>query len=228
MSVIIEMVSDVVCPWCWLGLRRLGEAVEQVKEDIDVDVFYRPYQLDPTVPEGGIPYKEYMQRKFGTGSDEVVESNKNRWIQMRFALEQTGNNEGIPFEFDYIQVRPNTLDAHRVIRWAQGQGQAWAVKELMFNAVFHEHLDLGDTAVLADIAAKAGLDRALIADLLDGDADKASTLQEEVFYRQQGITGVPTFIANRKVAVQGAQEVSVLTQFIRDAEAKHPMERVDS
>ena len=224
MTVLIEMVSDLVCPWCWLGLRRLHSAVEEVRGEIEVEVVYRPYQLDPTIPEAGIPYKEYMSQKFGGVGETEKNESKDRFSQMRAALEEYGQAEGIPFKFSGIEMRPNTINAHRVVRWAQGQGKGWAAKEMLFNAYFNDHRDIGDKDVLADIASVAGLDRALVADLLKGQADMETTLQEEVYYRQLGISGVPTFIANRKVAAQGAEEVHKLVRFIRTAAKEYPLE----
>ncbi len=224
MTVLIEMVSDLVCPWCWLGLRRLHSAAEEVRGEIEVEVVYRPYQLDPTIPEAGIPYKEYMSQKFGGVGETEKNESKDRFSQMRAALEEYGQAEGIPFKFSGIEMRPNTINAHRIVRWAQGQGKGWAAKEMLFNAYFNEHRDIGDKEVLADIAFAAGLDRALVADLLKGQADMETTLQEEVYYRQLGISGVPTFIANRKVAAQGAEDVHKLVRFIRTAAKEYPLE----
>lgn len=224
MTVMIEMVSDLVCPWCWLGLRRLQAAIAEVQGEIDVEVVYRPFQLDPTVPAGGMPYKAYMAEKFGQADEDEKSASKDRFSQMRSALEQFGEAEGIPFRFSGIEVRPNTVDAHRVIRWAQGQGKGWAAKELLFNAYFNEHRDIGDKQVLCDIAEKAGLDRALVNDLLNGEADIQNVLQEEVAFRRMGISGVPVFIANRKVAAQGAEDVHKLVRFLRTAEKEYPLE----
>lgn len=224
MTVLIEMISDLVCPWCWLGLRRLQAAVEEVRGELDVQVLYRPFQLDPTIPESGIPYRDYMTQKFGGVGEDEKTASKDRFSQMRGALEQYGAAEGIPFRFSGIEMRPNTINAHRVVRWAQGQGKGWAAKEKLFNAYFNEHLDIGDKDVLTNIAAEVGLDRALVADLLKGHADMQSTLQEEVYYRQLGIGGVPTYIANRKVAAQGAEDVHKLVRFIRTAAREYPLE----
>lgn len=223
MTVNIEMVSDLVCPWCWLGLRRLHAAIEVIRGEFEVNVSYRPFQLDPTVPPEGMPYKEYVAEKFGGVGDDEKDASKDRFSQMRKALEEYGAAEGIPFRFSGIEMRPNTVDAHRIIRWAQGQGKAFAAKELLFNAYFNEHRDIGDKEVLCDVAEKAGLNRELVADLLSRDADIQNVLQEEVAFRQMGISGVPVFIANRRVAAQGAEEVDKLVRFLRTAEKEYPM-----
>ena len=152
-TVALEMVSDLVCPWCWLGLRRLKSAVDMVPE-VTTEVYFRPYQLDPTVPEAGMDYRDYMKAKFGSDAHEGSEhdESKNRWKMMRKALEDYGAAEGIPFDFDNIPKRPNTVNAHRLVHWAQGQGLGLEAKEALFFAYFAEHRDIGDKAVLADIA----------------------------------------------------------------------------
>ncbi len=224
MTVMIEMVSDLVCPWCWLGLRRLHAAIDEVRDDFSVDVIYRPFQLDPDVPREGMPYKDYMTAKFGGVGETEKSERRDRFSQMREALESYGEAEGIPFRFSGIETRPNTLDAHRLLRWAQGQNMGWAAKEMLFNAYFNEHRNIGDHKVLIDIAGKVGLDVPLVTDLLKGTADEQTTLQEEAAFRQMGISGVPTYIANRKVAAQGAEEVNKLVRFLRTAEKEYPLE----
>lgn len=226
MTVLIEMVSDLVCPWCWLGLRRLDAAIEQIGDELDVHVVYRPYQLDPTVPLEGMDYKAYMTSKFGgTGDSAEAEARKDRFSEMRSALEDYGKAEGIPFQFSGITRRPNTLNAHRLVRWAQGQDRGHAAKEALFNAYFTDHRDIGDLGVLSDIASEIGLDRALVTDLLNGPADIEATAKEEAFYRQLGIGGVPTYIANQKVAAQGAEDTEKLVKFIRTAAKEYPLEK---
>mgnify|MGYP005682370951 FL=1 len=224
MSVLIEMVSDLVCPWCWLGMRRLNEAIAMIGDEFPVEVIYRPYQLDPTVPREGMPYKEYMAAKFGGAGDSEKSEQKDRFSAMRQMLEQYGEAEGIPFKFSGIEVRPNTLDAHRLLRWAQGQNLGYGMKEALFHAYFTDHRDIGDKDVLADIGASVGMDRNLLIDLLSRDADLENVMREEAAYRQMGISGVPTYIANRKVAVQGAEEAGKLARFLRTAANEYPLE----
>lgn len=224
MTVLVEMVSDLVCPWCWLGLRRLEEAIRLVDGEVDVEVLYRPYQLDPGVPMEGMDYKAYMSAKFGGVGDAEAGAQKDRFSQMRELLETYGKEEGIPFRFSGISRRPNTLNAHRLVKWAQGQGKGRDVKEALFQAYFHDHKDIGDLDVLTDIGASQGMDRGLLADLLAGEADMAVTMKEESFFRQLGIGGVPTFIANRKVAAQGAEDAVKLAKFLRTAAKEHPLE----
>jgi len=222
-KIAIEMVSDLVCPWCWLGLRRLKAAIDLVPE-VETEVLFRPYQLDPTVPEEGMDYKTYMKGKFGPdaheGSDH--EASKNKWRQMREALETYGQAEGIPFDFDDIPMRPNTTNAHRLVHWAQGQGKGLAAKEALFEAYFKDHRDIGDVDVLTDIGESIGLDRGIIADLLAGAADKDTVAKEANLFMQMGVRGVPCFIGNRAIAVQGAESAENIAKLIRATAEQTP------
>lgn len=215
MSVVIEMVSDLVCPWCWLGKRRIESAIALVP-DVEVELIFRPYELDPTIPVGGVDYKDYMKKAFS--SPEA----KERSSLMRQALIDYGEAEGIPYRFDAITRRPNSFDAHRVVRWAQGQEKGAAAKEALFKAFFQDGRDIGDHGVLVDIARQIDLDPTIVADLLGTDADVENTRAEENFFREVGVTGVPTYIANRQFAAQGAETPEKLAKFIRHAAANPP------
>ncbi|MFH1516383.1 MAG: DsbA family oxidoreductase [Pseudomonadota bacterium] len=219
MTVVVEMVSDLVCPWCWLGLRRI-EAARKLAPEVDVQLVFRPFELDPTIPAAGVDYKEYMKEKFG-GSDE----SRERSGQMRQALIDYGAAEGIPYQFDRITRRPSSFDAHRVVRWAQGQDKGAAAKEALFKAFFEDGRDIGDHEVLVDIAREIGLDAEIVADLLKTDADVANVREEAEAFRQMGVSGVPTYIANRAVAVQGAESAEKLAKFLQHAAAQLPQER---
>ncbi|MAK60418.1 MAG: disulfide bond formation protein DsbA [Ponticaulis sp.] len=224
MTVLIDMVSDIVCPWCWLGLRRLEGAIAATKDEFETQIVFRAFQLDPNVPKAGVDYKTYMASKFGPDDSGAASEQKNRWTQMREALEQYGAEDGIPFDFAGMTIRPNTLNAHRLLKWAQGQNKAHQLKNNLFHAYFAEHRDIGDAEVLADLGYEAGMDRDLLLDLLKGEADLAAVKQEEASIRQLGINGVPTFIANRKIAAQGAESVENLANFLRQAASEYPLE----
>lgn len=211
----VDIVSDVICPWCWLGVRYFQAAAKQYNGRVDLS--WRPYMLDPAVPAQGVPYKEYMKQKFGEAGPG------SKWAAMREHLENTGPEVGISFNFSGIRIRPNTLNAHRLIRWAQGQGKADAMSEALFFAAFTDNLDIGDAGVLASLAGKAGLDSNLVVDLLASEKD-VSEVQNEIFhFRSLGISGVPTFIYNGQFAVQGAQPVETHLNALLEA-AKHPVE----
>ena len=218
MTLHIEMVSDLVCPWCWVGLRRLKGAIALAPE-LEVKILFRPFELDPTVPAGGTDYKAYMKAKFGS------DQGRERSNQMRDLLIQFGQEEGIPFHFDKITRRPNSFNAHRLVRWAQGQDLGLVAKEALFEAVFSKGEDIGDHETLVTIAARIGLDPNVVSDLLASDADVDSTRQEQNLFRQMGISGVPTFIAHRQIAVQGAESSEKLARFLKTAAAQMPGER---
>ena len=218
MTLHIEMVSDLVCPWCWVGLRRLKGAIELVPE-IDVEILFRPYELDPTIPPGGTDYKAYMKSRFGS------DQGRDRANQMRDLLIQYGKEDGIPFDFEKITWRPNSFNAHRLVRWGQGQNLGLETKEALFEAYFSKGLDIGDHEVLVTLAAQVGLDPNIVSDLLASDADVDTTRQEQELFRQMGISGVPTFIAHRQIAVQGAESSEKLARFLTTAAAQMPQER---
>lgn len=213
MTVVIEMVSDLVCPWCWLGLRRMQGAIREASE-VDVQLVFRPYELDPSIPAGGVDYKEYMDSRIT--SPEA----KERMATMRQALIEYGEAEGIPYQFDQVTHRPNSFDAHRLVYWAQGQEKGTDAKEALFQAYFAEGRDIGSHEVLTDIAGKIGMDKGLVSDLLKNNADADRIREEANSFRQLGVTGVPTYIANRHFAAQGAETSEKLARFIRHA-AEH-------
>jgi predicted DsbA family dithiol-disulfide isomerase len=214
-AVKVDIVADLVCPWCWLGKRYWDAALERAS-GIKVETQWRPFQLDPTLPREGAPYRDYMKAKFSG-------ENAERWKQMREYLESAAPDVGIAFNFDRLTTRPNTLNAHRVMRWAAGQGRAEAAAESLFKSFFDLGQDIGDPAVLADAAAEAGLDKDVVADLLATDSDEAAVLEEEQFFRNLGVSGVPTYIFNGRFAISGAQEPEVLANAIREA-ATQPAE----
>ena len=173
--------------------------------------------LDPNVPKGGVPYHDYMKAKFGGGPSD-------RFKTMREALEAAGPGLGIDFKFDNIPMRPNTLDAHRLVRWAQGQGLSSAAAEALFQAFFTDHKDVGDPAALAQIASDIGMDGELMAILLSQEDDKDKVLEEVTYFQKLGVSSVPTFIYNGQFALQGAQPVEAHIKALEQA-AKFPAEQ---
>lgn len=219
-AIAIDVVSDVVCPWCYIGQKRLEKAVAAVPE-IDVTVRWRPYQLDPTIPPEGKDRRQYMQAKFG--SDERI-----REIHAR--IEPLGEAEGIAFDFEAIGIAPNTLDAHRVIRWAANDGsdvQNRIVKAL-FSAYFENGRNVGDRVVLAEAAGAAGMDEAVVAAMLATDSDRAEVVAEIETASRMGITGVPCFLLERRYAVMGAQESATLADAIRQVAAAKARGELDA
>jgi len=199
----IDVISDVVCPWCYLGKRKLDAAMKQV-EAFAYDVRWRPFQLDPTIPPEGIARSEYMSRKFGAEKIAAIHAR----------LEEAGQEEGLSFAFDKITRSPNTLDAHRLIRWAQPSGKQSDIVELLFNLYFVEGQDIGDRNVLIDVARQAGLDADLITRLFVEGVDIVPVQEEMSTAARMGISGVPFFIFCGKYAVSGAQPVDALVGVI--------------
>ncbi len=183
-SVRVDVVSDVVCPWCYLGQKRLDRAVQSLP-DIAVDVRWRPYQLDPTIPPEGKDRKRYMLDKFGS---------EERIAQIHARIQPLGKAEGIDFAFDRINVAPNTLDAHRVIRWAgtSGTGVQNDLVRRLFALNFEQGQNIGDHAVLIAAAEASGMDASVVRTLLPTDADKAEVQGEISTASRMGITGVPS------------------------------------
>ena len=199
----IDVVSDVVCPWCYLGKRKLDAAMKQVAQ-FTYEVRWRPFQLDPTIPPEGIARAEYMARKFGPEKIAAIHAR----------LDEAGKEEGIAFAFDKITRSPNTLDAHRLIRWAQSSGKQSEIVERLFSLYFVEGQDIGDRQVLIQIAREAGLDSDLIARLFVEGVDIIPVQEEISTAARMGISGVPFFIFGGKYAVSGAQPVDALVGVI--------------
>ena len=210
-SLSVDVVSDVVCPWCFIGQKRLDKAVAAAG-DIDVHVNWRPFQLDPTIPRGGQDRRQYMLAKFGS---------EQRIRDIHARIEPLGAAEGIAFAFDAIEVAPNTLDAHRVARWAGAAGEAVQNRLVrrLFQLYFEEGADVGDHAVLAAAAREAGMDAAVVETLLPTDADVEAVRNEIATASRMGITGVPCFLIEGKYAVMGAQETDVLADALRQIAA---------
>jgi len=203
----IDVVSDMVCPWCYVGKKRL-DATLAARKDIAAEIRWRPFFLDPTVPRAGKPRIDYITGKFG-GVAKITPAHER--------LTSLGKMAGIDFHFDKIEVQPNTLDAHRVIGWASAEGKADALVEAIFADFFVNGVNLADRASLAAAAARAGMDAAKVG------ADLASGKDEELVAKQaqaasaSGIGGVPFFVFGNKVAVSGAQEAEVLSSAIDQA-----------
>ncbi|KXG87627.1 DsbA family oxidoreductase [Agrobacterium bohemicum] len=207
--IVIDVVSDMVCPWCYLGKARLDLALAEVMDEVSVDVNWRPYRLNPDYPSEGVDQKAELEKKLG-GKEKVEQAHE--------MLTQLGKEVGINFNFDAIKVGPNTLDAHRLSLWAHAEGREFQDKVVneLFRANFEEGLNIGDHAVLADIGEKAGMNRDVVTKLLSSDADKETIVAEIDAAQQMGVAGVPFFILDQKYAVSGAQSKEVLINALRD------------
>ncbi|MDB5295435.1 MAG: Protein-disulfide isomerase [Phycisphaerales bacterium] len=204
----LDVVSDVICPWCWVGKRRLAKALTLLGDEADVRVHWRPYQLNPAMPKEGIDRREYRTRKFG--SWEYSQTLDARLVAV-------GRSEGLDFNFDRISRTPNTLDAHRLIRLAEGSGVQDAVVEALFRAYFADGVDIGLREHLVDVAASAGMPAADAERVLGPDGGVADVLAEERRYKGMGIEGVPAFVARGAIAVSGAADPRVMAGAFRDS-----------
>jgi predicted DsbA family dithiol-disulfide isomerase len=204
----IEVYSDVVCPWCYIGKRRLEQALETLKSREATRVIWRPFQLNPTMPKSGMDRRVYLEAKFG-GPDEM------KAIQDRVAA--VGASVSVEFAFDRIARTPNTLDAHRLIWFAQQQDRQDKVVEELFHGYFTEGVNIGEAAMLASLADRAGLDRDKVSRLLQSEEGVDAVRQEEARGHQLGIRGVPFFVLNGKSTVSGAQPVETFVSEIERA-----------
>ncbi len=202
----IDVVSDVICPWCFLGKRRLDKALALIPE-IKAELNFRPFFLDPTIPPDGLGRHEYMAAKFG----------EERLKTIHDPLIKAGREDGVPYQFEKITRTPNTMDAHRLLRWAKLDGKQTEIAEALFMAYWNEGRDVGDHDVLADIATAHGMNREKVLNALGTDQDKTEVLAETTQAQQMGVTGVPTYIINRKYGVVGAQSAELLAEQIRKA-----------
>jgi predicted DsbA family dithiol-disulfide isomerase len=212
MALTIDVVSDVVCPWCYIGKRRLeGALALYAKERPDVPapaVTWRPFQLNPGMPDEGMPREEYVQRKFGARGGAVYDR-----------VTAVGREVGIPFAFDRITRQPNTLAAHSLVELAEARGAQDALVEAFFRAYFLDGVDLTARANLVAIATAAGLDRAEVETWLDDTNARDLAAAEDQRAREIGIEGVPFFIFNGRVGVSGAHPAEALYEAMKKAEA---------
>jgi len=200
----IDIFSDTVCPWCLIGKRRLEKALAE-RPGLEVAVHWRVFQLNPMMPKAGMERQSYLSMKFGGAENAEIVYNRIR---------RAGAEEGIDFAFDAIARTPNTVDSHRLVRWAAGQDRETEVVEALFQAYFLRGEDIGSMAVLLAAAETAGLDPAEARAFLESEALSAEIVEEDRQARGLGIDGVPCFIFNGRHALAGAQPPKVLVQML--------------
>ena len=205
----VDVYADVVCPWCYVGERRLGSALKR-RPDLDVELSWRPFQLRPEMPAEGLPWREFALEKFG-GAE-----NMSRAFDHVVAA---GEPDGIRFDFDRVASAPNTVDAHRLILFAQGHGLAWPVAEALFAAYFAGGADLNDRDQLANVAAGAGLDAGDVRGYLSGGDGTAEVWAGQQEAAGLGITGVPFYVFDGRYALSGAQPVGVFANALEAVSA---------
>lgn len=194
----IDIFSDPICPWCYIGKKRLGEALQQ-RPDLPVTIRWRAFQLNPDMPADGLDRQSYLQAKFG---------GPERATQIYDRISRVGREVGIDFRFDLIRRTPNTVPAHRLIRYAQRPdiGLADTVTDALFQAYFLDGRSIGDAAALVEIGVEAGIPREPLTAYFETDEDVDEIVAEDTFARRLGIGGVPCFIVDGKYALSGAQE----------------------
>lgn len=192
----VEVYSDVICPWCYIGKRRLEKAVAALGSQHEVHVHWLPFQLNPSMPKEGINRKQYRTAKFGSWE---------RSLELDAKLVAVGKEEGTEFAFDRIERTPNTLDAHRLLWLADNEGVQGAIMEALFRAYFTEVRDISQRQTLLDVVAEAGLDRSKAENLLNGNDGLDAIKMANAQARQFPVEGVPFFIVNGKRTLSGAQ-----------------------
>lgn len=201
---LIEIYADFVCPWCYIGKSRMDQALAQ-RPGIPVDIRWMPFQLNPELPSDGMDRGTYMLAKFGS---------LERARQLSAMVEQAAQKEGLNMRLDLIRRTPNTINAHRLVRFAERFGRATEVATALFTAHFTQGLDIGSTATLLDVAGDAGLARAEAADYLESEADIAAIRGSDQQARQLGVQAVPCFVFDRRYALSGAQEPQAFMPFL--------------
>lgn len=210
-AVTIDVFSDVVCPWCFIGKRRLEKAIA-LHPEIPVEVRYQPYFLNPWVPREGMSRDEYLTTKFGS---------PDRYTQIAQRVAAAASSEGLTYNVAGLARQPNTIDCHRLIQWAQAVGKGPQMKQRLMELYFTEGADLSDREVLVRAAADCGMPAGEVRGALSSDADVAEITKAAEAAQEAGIQGVPFFIIGGKYAVSGAQSPEHLAAAIEEA-AKQP------
>ena len=204
----LSIVSDAICPWCWVGKRRLEKALLTLGPAAQFRITWRPFELNPQMPKEGMERREYRLRKFGS-----LERSQAMDAQMTAA----GAKEGISFRHDLITRTPNTFDAHRMIWLADREGVQDAFVEALFRAYFSQGRDIGNKAVLSEVVAEAGIDRAKAAAFLEGPEGAAEVRRDLSIVARAGLSGVPTFVLDGRVLFSGAQPPEIMASAIGQA-----------
>jgi predicted DsbA family dithiol-disulfide isomerase len=203
----IDVVSDVVCPWCYIGKRRLEKAINRLKDEFDFEVEYHPFELNPDMRKEGRNQKEYLLEKFG---------GEEKYNQIRNHITGVAAQEGLKFDFGKQKISPNTLDAHRLIAFAKRKGKQHEMKEALMSAYFEKGIDLTQIQNLTEVAYQLGMDAKAVESFLNGDELAAEVKREEKLNYQRGISGVPFYIINDKYGVSGAQATEIFVKALTE------------
>ena len=207
-TVRIEIYSDLICPWCYIGQHRLHEGLKLLGDGFRSDIIWRPFQLNPDMPKEGMDRKTYRTLKFGSWQrSQALDSE----------IADTGESLGLEFNYDRVRITPNTLAGHRLLWWARAQGRQDALARALFYAYFTEGKDIGQTEVLAETAAIVGLDQLEAVTFLKSEEGCQEVAHEEASVRRSGLNGVPFFIINGTPAFSGAQKPQTFLEAFRYA-----------
>lgn len=206
----LDIISDPVCPWCYIGKANLDRALT-AHPDHPFTIEWHPFQLNPDMPPEGMDRREYLETKFG---------GKENAAAVYARIDEAAQAAGLSINWDGISHTPNTLDAHRLVHWSGIEGRQTAIVSALFRAYFVDGLDIGDLDTLADIADGCGLDAAMVRKLLKSDADRDDISARDRHSREMGVTGVPTFVIANKHAVPGAQPAELWQQVIDEIVAQ--------
>tara|TARA_Y100001970_G_scaffold127645_1_gene157704 strand:+ start:408 stop:1061 length:654 start_codon:yes stop_codon:yes gene_type:complete len=201
----IDIVSDIVCPWCVIGFRNLKKAMEELKSELDFEISWKPYELHPEIPQEGYDKKLYMQQKFGSSS------NTSRYDE----ITKIGESLNFTFNFSKAERIPNTFMAHRLLWKAEEVNLQTELSEALFTAYFTEGLDIGSKEILAQISESEGMDKNEILNFLDSKEGGQETADLEMNFIEKSIGAVPTYFINDKYIIQGGQEPETFVSFLR-------------
>lgn len=206
-SVKIDFVSDVVCPWCVIGLRSLETALSRLQGQVQADIHFQPFELNPRMAPEGEDIAEHLRKKYGSTPDQIKRNGEN--------IRARGAELGFEFAMDKRQRTYNTFDAHRLLHWADEEGKGKALKHALFDAYFTRGENVSDREVLMRAAAAAGLPADRAQDVLSSDAYAADVRKQEQFYVNNGVQGVPAVIINDRHLISGGQPPEVFEQALR-------------
>lgn len=207
----LDIISDPICPWCYIGKTKLDRALEKHPEH-DLVIEWHPFQLNPTMPAEGMDRREYLETKFG---------GKEGAIRVYGGIADAAEAAGVEINFEGIERTPSTLNAHRLLHWAALEGKQNAVVDRLFKAYFREGKDISDVETLVDIATAAGMDADVTRRLLHSDADAKDIQERDAAARERGVSGVPCFVIGNHYVVQGAQDTALWEKVISELADAH-------
>lgn len=202
----IEIVSDVVCPWCYIGKRRLEKAIDSLSGEMDFEIVYLPFELNPGIPPEGLDQKKYLVQKFGS---------EDRYHQLTRHVATVAAEEGLTFHFDKQKITPNTRDAHRLLWFARPFNRQPQLKEALMQAYFQEGVDLSKKENLLSLAIGCGLDPTSTITFLNSDEGKKEVTEQENESYTRGVSGVPFYIINDRYGISGAQAPQTFVNALR-------------